>query len=145
MVANANYGPDAQVEKSWGDLTAKQRNVVNSLVDLNVDATQAEVGENAGVAPSYVSYVEKNFPHIIEQRRSNVGELLADGKGTYTFDLARGTLFDVLRDLPTELAEKVFRQTVGSTTTFELTNAETLKAVRTLPEESAQALYSQLY
>lgn len=110
-MADTEHGSDAQLSKDYGDLTPKQRRVVDEIVESRgTDYTKANIARDAGCRGSYVTYVEDNFPHVIEERRSNMRVPITDGEGSYAVELGATDWFKVMRSLPPELAEKVYDQ-----------------------------------
>lgn len=108
---DGEHESEAQLEKEYGDLTPKQKRVVEEIISRrDGEYVKANVARDAGCRGSYVTYVEDNFPHIIEQRRSTMRTPVADGEGSYTFELGASDTFKVIRTLPDELSRKVYDQ-----------------------------------
>lgn len=54
-------------EKTYNDLTAKQQAVIDAIEEIGEpDYQKTDVAETAGVAPSYIYYVESEFTELVE-------------------------------------------------------------------------------
>lgn len=112
------YGPDAQTERTYTSLTEKQRRAVDKIVSADPDYTQAEVAERANVSRSMVSYVENNFPHIIDHRRGARRVASDGGQDTYSIELSREQVWEAIRTLNDDLGQEVFDQVREQSTDF---------------------------
>lgn len=104
------YGPDAQTEKDYGDLTNKQRSIVDGIIDADVDATDASIADAVNCSGSYVAYVRDNFPHIIDERRGTMAVTTDGGQPHYTIQLNADDAWKAIRLLPEDLSETIYRQ-----------------------------------
>ena len=105
-----HFGPNAKLDRSFGSLTDKQRRAVHAIVKHGPDPDPQRAGADAGVSASYIGYVEKHFPHIINDRLGTQ-RIAADGSGeTFTIELSEAEAWQAVRELTDDLSNKVFRQ-----------------------------------
>jgi hypothetical protein len=104
------YGPDAQTEKDWEDLTDKQQNVVQALESEGRDSADSVIAETAGCSDGYVAYVRDNFPHIIRERTRTMTAAADGGQGQYNIVLGSDKAWRIIRILPEELSQDIWRQ-----------------------------------
>jgi len=105
-----HYGPDAQTDRDYESLTDKQQEAVDALVEADAEATQAAIAAGCSVVPSYLAYVQDNFPHLI-RGRSTATRVAADGSGGgYTIELSPEQAWACIDLLPEELSRTIFNQ-----------------------------------
>lgn len=107
---DSEYGPEAQTYKGMRSLTEKQRNTIEAIMAAEPHATDISIAENAGVSNSYVEYVRRNFPHLIDQRREELGITPDDGDTTYEVTLTEDEVWTAIRELPDDVSEKIAEQ-----------------------------------
>ena len=111
MNPDYEYGPTARLDRDYESLTKKQKSVVDSIIQLKVEATQEEIAENAGgVSPTYVIYVRDNFPHIIDERRAIQNAATDGGEETYTFQFTSDETWKAMQLLNEPLSQKMWKQ-----------------------------------
>lgn len=139
-----HFGPDAQLDRDWGSLTPKQKNVIRTKLDYIGKRVNKEfIAEQSGCEPSYVDYVEKNFPHILNNRMGAM-VLTTDGGGMYTFQLPDDVIFDLVSNAQGELAQTIWEQVRTGASTFTLNDSETLRAIQMFSEEMSKKLWDQV-
>lgn len=66
-----------------------------------------------GCSESYVHYVETNFPHIINERRS-LEQVAADGgEPVFEIELSASDVWKVMQMVNDDISQEIWRQTRG--------------------------------
>lgn len=105
-----HYGPEARLDRDYESLTAKQRNVVDAIIEEDVDTADINIAEGRNFTPSYVGYVRKRFPHIISERRG-VQQVATDGgEARITLELTESETWQAIQLVGDELSQKIYRQ-----------------------------------
>jgi hypothetical protein len=107
---NDHYGPDAQLDRDYESLTDKQQEAVDALIEADAGDTQAAIAADCSVAPSYLSYVRENFPHIIRTRSTAAHVAAVGGGGGYTVTLSPAQAWACIDLLPEDLSRTIFNQ-----------------------------------
>lgn len=111
---DTNEAEKERLRNSYEDLTSKQASVVDVLVEDKFE-TKSEAAEKAGVADSYIYYVQDEFSDIIADRKGTMNEnpsypaLRADGAvANIDVSFTEDEAFRAVRILPAELSRVVY-------------------------------------
>jgi hypothetical protein len=100
-------GAIADSNRDYRSLTRKQRRAVDAIVAREDNETFLKVSEQTGISNSYLQYVRKNFPEIIEQRRETLEVVAGDGESV-SLQLTPDEVREAMQRLPEDISERLY-------------------------------------